>query len=115
MARSRKTKERKTKEKLPGSKRPIEQYDHRASSGRTTRTSLVTPDSDRDAPKKQYAYDPHLDPALTWAGKAEHTLSRCRRSRCTFMSASTQDHHRGRAPAQRDARQPARLALRVRR
>ena len=34
---------------------------------------LVTPDTDQDAGKKTYAYDPHLDPQLTWAGKAEHT------------------------------------------
>src|SRR2546427_2940750 len=34
---------------------------------------LVTPDTDQDAGKKTYAYDPHLDPQLVWAGKAEHT------------------------------------------
>jgi len=34
---------------------------------------LVTPDTDPDAGKKTYAYDPHLDPQLVWAGKAEHT------------------------------------------
>ena len=34
---------------------------------------LVTPDTDRDAGKKGYAYDPHLDPQLVWAGKAERT------------------------------------------
>jgi len=34
---------------------------------------LVTPDTDRDTGKKTYAYDPHLDPQLVWAGKAEHT------------------------------------------
>lgn len=34
---------------------------------------LVTPDTDKDAGKKQYQYDPHLDPQLQWAGKAEHT------------------------------------------
>jgi len=34
---------------------------------------LVTPDTDKDADKKTYAYDPHLDPQLQWAGKAEHT------------------------------------------
>lgn len=34
---------------------------------------LVTPDTDKDSGKKQYAYDPHLDPTLQWAGKAEHT------------------------------------------
>jgi adenine-specific DNA-methyltransferase len=34
---------------------------------------LVTPDTDRDTGKETYAYDPHLDPQLVWAGKAEHT------------------------------------------
>jgi len=36
---------------------------------------LVTPETDPDAgqEKKRYAYDPHLDPQLVWAGKAEHT------------------------------------------
>ena len=35
---------------------------------------LVTPDTDPDAgAKKTYAYDPHLDPQLQWAGEAERT------------------------------------------
>ena len=34
---------------------------------------LVTPETDRDAGRKIYAHDPHLDPQLSWAGKAEHT------------------------------------------
>ena len=34
---------------------------------------LVTPDTDKDAGKKDYAFDPHLDPQLVWAGKAERT------------------------------------------
>jgi len=34
---------------------------------------LVTPGTDKEAPKKKYQYDPHLDPQLAWAGKAEHT------------------------------------------
>ncbi|MEG4121218.1 site-specific DNA-methyltransferase [Microcoleus sp. N9_B4] len=34
---------------------------------------LVTPDTDPDGDSKQYAYDPHLDPQLVWAGKVEHT------------------------------------------
>jgi adenine-specific DNA-methyltransferase len=60
-------------EKSSSSKRRIEQYDHK----RQQRTNnppvgLVTETTDRDAPKKQYHYDPHLDPTLTWAGKAEH-------------------------------------------
>ncbi|WP_445247608.1 site-specific DNA-methyltransferase [Microcoleus sp. OTE_8_concoct_300] len=34
---------------------------------------LVTADTDPDGDSKKYAYDPHLDPQLVWAGKAEHT------------------------------------------
>src|SRR5438270_8031943 len=56
------------------SAKPIEQYTH----GDKERVNnppvgLVTPETDRDAGKKTYAYDPHLDPALQWAGKAERT------------------------------------------
>jgi adenine-specific DNA-methyltransferase len=34
---------------------------------------LVTPETDPDGDSKNYAYDPHLDPQLVLAGKAEHT------------------------------------------
>lgn len=35
---------------------------------------LVTPETDPDAGhKRTYAFDPHLDPQLVWAGKAERT------------------------------------------
>ena len=34
---------------------------------------LVTPDTDPDLPQKNYSFDPHLDPQLQWAGKAERT------------------------------------------
>ena len=35
---------------------------------------LVTPDTEPlETAKKTYAYDPHLDPQLVWAGKAERT------------------------------------------
>lgn len=34
---------------------------------------LVTPETDRDEDDKSYAYDPHLDPQLSWSGKAERT------------------------------------------
>jgi adenine-specific DNA-methyltransferase len=55
-------------------KRPIEQYDHKGKQRKNNPpVGLVTEATDRDAAKKRYAYDPHLDPALTWAGKAEHT------------------------------------------
>jgi adenine-specific DNA-methyltransferase len=54
--------------------KPIRQYTH-ADKKRVNNppVGLVTPDTDVDLPKKAYAYDPHLDPQLTWAGKAEHT------------------------------------------
>ena len=55
-------------------KRNIETYAH---SGKkrvnNPPVGLVTPDTDKDESKKTYAYDPHLDPQLEWAGKAEHT------------------------------------------
>ena len=57
-------------------KRPIESYEHRDKERvNNPPVGLVTPDTDPDAghKKKTYAYDPHLDPQLVWAGKAEHT------------------------------------------
>ena len=55
-------------------KRPIESYDHRDKRRlNNPPVGLVTPETDRDAGRKTYAYDPHLDPQLQWAGKAEHT------------------------------------------
>ena len=54
--------------------KPIEQYTH----GDKDRVNnppvgLVTPETDKEAGKQAYQYDPHLDPQLQWAGKAEHT------------------------------------------
>jgi adenine-specific DNA-methyltransferase len=57
-------------------KRPIEAYEHRDKQRvNNPPVGLVTPESDPDTgqKKKRYAYDPHLDPQLVWAGKAEHT------------------------------------------
>jgi very-short-patch-repair endonuclease/DNA modification methylase len=57
-------------------KRPIESYEHRDKERvNNPPVGLVTPETDPDAgqKKKRYAYDPHLDPQLVWAGKAEHT------------------------------------------
>jgi DNA-binding XRE family transcriptional regulator len=57
-----------------GKKKPIEQYEHLDKTRRNNPPAdLVTPETDRDGEKKVYAYDPHLDPQLVWAGKAEHT------------------------------------------
>lgn len=53
-------------------KRKLEHYTHRKKKRvNNPPVGLVTPDTDRDAGKKKYAYDPHLDPVLQWAGKAE--------------------------------------------
>jgi len=56
------------------SKRPIESYQHTEHERvNNPPVGLVTPETDPDASPKTYAYDPHLDPQLVWAGKAEHT------------------------------------------
>ncbi|MCR4429898.1 MAG: site-specific DNA-methyltransferase [Tepidanaerobacteraceae bacterium] len=53
--------------------RYIEQYEHK---GKTRLNNppvgLVTPQTERESGKKKYQYDPHIDPSLQWAGKAEH-------------------------------------------
>ena len=63
------------RKKTTESKRPIESYEHKGKKRvNNPPVGLVTPDTDPDAgAKKTYAYDPHLDPQLQWAGKAEHT------------------------------------------
>ncbi len=59
--------------KTNGNKRVIESYDHRDKRRvNNPPVGLVTPDTDPDAgARKTYAYDPHLDPQLQWAGKTE--------------------------------------------
>ena len=54
--------------------REVENYAH-ADKERVNNppVGLVTPETDKDAGKKTYSYDPHLDPQFVWAGKAEHT------------------------------------------
>ena len=55
-------------------KRLIESYQHRDKERlNNPPVGLVTPETDRDVGRKTYTYDPHLDPQLQWAGKAEHT------------------------------------------
>lgn len=61
----------------PDSKQ-IEQYDHKDKKRcNNPPVGLVTPETDKDGGVKTYHYDPkldpHLDPYLIWAGKAEHT------------------------------------------
>jgi adenine-specific DNA-methyltransferase len=57
-------------------KRPIESYEHKGKQRvNNPPVGLVTPETDPEADEKKkfYAYDPHLDPQLQWAGKTEHT------------------------------------------
>ena len=67
----------KNNSKAEETKRPIVQYDHKGKTrANNPPVGLVTPQTDPDAEKKKsYQYDPHLDPQLVWAGKAE---------RCSF-------------------------------
>lgn len=56
-------------------KRVIEAYEHKDKSrANNPPVGLVTPDTaPEETTRRTYAYDPHLDPQLHWAGKAEHT------------------------------------------
>ncbi len=55
-------------------KKPIDQYDHKGKKRvNNPPVGLVTPETDKETGKKKYAYDPHLDPQLVWAGKAKRT------------------------------------------
>ena len=54
--------------------KPIEQYEHKGKKrANNPPVGLVDAKSDAVEGKKTYAYDPHLDPSLQWAGKAERT------------------------------------------
>lgn len=57
-----------------GGKRPIEQYGHHDKKRiNNPPVGLVTPETDQKETTRTYTYDPHLDPSLQWAGKAERT------------------------------------------
>ena len=63
---------RKRKPKTSG--KVIEQYEHRrAERVNNPPVGLVSPELNGAVAKKRYQYDPHLDPQLAWAGKAEGT------------------------------------------
>ena len=56
-----------TRRKSTRSKRFIESYEHRDKERlNNPPVGLVTPDTDPDAGPRTYAYDPHLDPQLSW-------------------------------------------------
>ena len=55
-------------------KRDIESYAHFGKDRRNNPpVGLVTPDTDPETTASTFPHDPHIDPQLTWAGKAEHT------------------------------------------
>ncbi|HQU31921.1 MAG TPA: DNA methyltransferase [Candidatus Brocadia sapporoensis] len=63
------------KRKIEPSQKPIEQYEHKDKERlNNPPVGLVYARTDNGGQKKKkYQYDPHLDPQLQWAGKAEHT------------------------------------------
>lgn len=65
----------KTAPKSAAKKRKLRSYEHRtASRVNNPPVGLVTPATDPDAGQMHtYQHDPHLDPQLQWAGKAENT------------------------------------------
>ncbi|WP_292729440.1 site-specific DNA-methyltransferase [Methanoculleus sp.] len=55
-------------------KKAIEQYDHKGTCRlNNPPAGLVSAETEPEYDTKTYSYDPHLDPQLQWAGKAEHT------------------------------------------
>lgn len=63
-----------TKAKKTTPQKAIEPYEHKGKERlNNPPVGLVNADSEPDEPRKTYAYDPHLDPSLQWAGKAERT------------------------------------------
>jgi adenine-specific DNA-methyltransferase len=60
--------------KNSGTKRKVESYEHLDKTRlNNPPVGLVTPATDPEiTTQKKYAFDPHLDPQLVWAGKAEH-------------------------------------------
>jgi len=61
--------------KINASQKPIEQYEHKDKDRlNNPPVGLVDAHTDNGGYKKKtYEYDPHLDPQLQWAGKAEHS------------------------------------------
>jgi len=52
---------------------PIEAYLHTKEERlNNPPVGMVDPETDPDGEQKTYSYDPHIDPQLQWAGKAEH-------------------------------------------
>ena len=55
-------------------RRVIENYAHAGKErANNPPVGLVTPDTDPERGRKRLAHNPHLDPQISWSGKAEHT------------------------------------------
>ena len=55
-------------------KRPIDRYEHTDKQRvNNPPVGLVTAETEKDYGRKTYAFDPHIDPRLEWAGKKERT------------------------------------------
>jgi len=64
----------KTNKAKSTTQKAIEPYEHKGKERlNNPPVGLVNADSEPEEPRKTYAYDPHLDPSLQWAGKAERT------------------------------------------
>ena len=62
------------KAKTPVKKKDIEQYKHSDKSRpNNPQVGMVSNANDSDTAKKQYSFDPHLDPTLVWSGKEEQS------------------------------------------
>jgi adenine-specific DNA-methyltransferase len=49
----------------------VSAYQHKDKRTNNPEVGLVTPDDDTDERQTRYQHDPHIDPTLQWAGKAE--------------------------------------------
>lgn len=67
-------KRRRAKASEPAGGKALAAYEH-AEQERANNppVGLVTPETDPESPSGEYSFDPHLDPSLQWAGKAERT------------------------------------------
>lgn len=67
-------KRRRVKASEPAGGKAIAAYEHaERERANNPPVGLVTPETDPESPPGEYAFDPHLDPSLQWAGKAERT------------------------------------------
>ena len=67
-------KRRRAKASEPAGGKALAAYEHaERERANNPPIGLVTPETDPESPPGEYAFDPHLDPSLQWAGKAERT------------------------------------------